>query len=683
MSAIKKIILILSLIFILNPITNIRVNANEINTEAVYVDGVNGNDDIGDGLTPETAVKSLSKAYEKAINGGTIFIVNKITVNKKITLDKTYYKEGEVTINIPNNKEVMIKRYVQPTLHESLTNFSKESYLLTMIEISSDGELTLEDIIIDGHNKDAENISASQNAKGVDSNGQIIVNGGILIVNNAEIRNNTYKASNLGSGIYNTAKCIINNGKIHDNKSSFGAGILSSSKLDDGLVIKNGEFYNNTTSKSGAALYIRYNGKITGGKYYNNTADASHIYIEGVVEMSNVEIYDNIATGSGGGIFVSSDGGKLLVRDSKIYNNIAKKFGGAIYANGNITVIDTEIYGNEAIDGGAITAMNLTVQGGKIYNNTATGNGGAIECYDPVSISGVEIYGNSAINGGGIWSFANLDISNVNIHDNTATGNGNGIYSGKNLIFKDNVKVDNNDIYLEDGTMILVSKELPENAEYLITPSDYTIGRVCVTIEDESKLASEVYSKFKLTPKDEYNLRPGDLNTKEEIKDNEIIISELYKISYVFENDEGKQIEVPDTIQKYWYEKATISTLELEKIGLIFEGWENRTDDEIEVYFGLEDITNINENMVLHATYKADPDYKEENNNDGTSGNNNVPNNSNNDSSNPVDINNQAIINTSNPKTSDNITIYVIVFIMALTLGLICIFTNKKIINKK
>ena len=167
------------------------------------------------------------------------------------------------------------------------------------------------------------------------------------------------------------------------------------------------------------------------------------------------------------------------------------------------------------------------------------------------------------------------------------------------------------------------------------------------------------------------------------IKDNEIIISELYKISYVFENDEGKQIEVPDTIQKYWYEKATISTLELEKIGLIFEGWENRKDDEIEVYFGLEDITNINENMVLHATYKADPDYKEENNNDGTSGNNNVPNNSNNDSSNPVDINNQAIINTSNPQTSDNITIYVIVFIMALTLGVICILANKKIINKK
>ena len=101
----KALILIICVLFIgLFVIQPYYVNAET--DLIIYVDGINGNDESGTGLNPSLAVKTLKKAYELLQTGGSIYIVNTISINEEMTITDTQYKDENKTINLQDNAKI-------------------------------------------------------------------------------------------------------------------------------------------------------------------------------------------------------------------------------------------------------------------------------------------------------------------------------------------------------------------------------------------------------------------------------------------------------------------------------------------------------------------------------------------------------------------------------------------------
>lgn len=109
----------------------------------IYVDGTRSAAS-GDGTEPSKAVKTLGEAYQKlaGTGGGTIYVVNPVTVSGTITLGRSY-TESSTTYNAGG--PVTIKRYSKPAA------FTTGSNTGTLINVTG-GTLTLaEGLTVDGH----------------------------------------------------------------------------------------------------------------------------------------------------------------------------------------------------------------------------------------------------------------------------------------------------------------------------------------------------------------------------------------------------------------------------------------------------------------------------------------------------------------------------------------------------
>lgn len=109
--------------------------------EAVYVDGVNG-DDGRDGATPETALKTMREAYEKIKGkGGVIYIVDTVSLAADTTLAGTYYQDETGTENrIEVSGTVFIRRY--DGNKNPLINIISGTTILSNIRINGKSETT-------------------------------------------------------------------------------------------------------------------------------------------------------------------------------------------------------------------------------------------------------------------------------------------------------------------------------------------------------------------------------------------------------------------------------------------------------------------------------------------------------------------------------------------------------------
>ena len=83
----------------------------------------------------------------------------------------------------------------------------------------------------------------------------------------------------------------------------------------------------------------------------------------------------------------------------------------------------------EVTAGASVTLRGLTISGG---NATGNGGGGILNS-GSLTITNSTLSGNSALNGGGIYNGGNLTITNSTLSGNTATGSGGGIYSNTDL----------------------------------------------------------------------------------------------------------------------------------------------------------------------------------------------------------------------------------------------------------
>jgi predicted outer membrane repeat protein len=134
----------------------------------------------------------------------------------------------------------------------------------------------------------------------------------------------------------------------------------------------------------------------------------------------------------GGGVYISS--GSLVLSDTQVISNTAVR-GGGIYANGDVTLIRTQIFSNFTYyRGGGIyqDEDNLTLIESQVANNTSTGGGGLYISARSVTLSRTEIISNSVHKrGGGIYLIAGtLTAKGGKIAENLAR-NGGGIFNAQ------------------------------------------------------------------------------------------------------------------------------------------------------------------------------------------------------------------------------------------------------------
>lgn len=141
----------------------------------------------------------------------------------------------------------------------------------------------------------------------------------------------------------------------------------------------------------------------------------------------NVEIYENSGPAAGGGVYLY--GGSVILRDSSIHDNTANLGGGVhgVLSNGyapNLSLpSNADVYDNQALAGDGF--------GGGIY--MSEGGISVADCSD--------IESNDAIDGGGVYlitSTVTIEGSCSEIQLNTATENGGGVYAQGSFVNLDN-----------------------------------------------------------------------------------------------------------------------------------------------------------------------------------------------------------------------------------------------------
>ena len=301
-----------------------------------------------------------------------------------------------------------------------------------------------------------------------------------------------------GGGIYvgENASLTMEGGQIAGNQATRGGGIFASDSAS--LILSGGEIRENS-AKSGGGLYLRCQADISACLIKDNVCEynGAGIYAEAdrdaQIILSSVDVLDNSSIGHGGGIYIKSCrmdmlsgsvsgnqvtaphacGGGVYVDEYagftmgvgvEISDNCAANSGGGVCISGgtpasDFTMEGGEIKGNTAINGGGIASTGVglfQILGGTIEDNSASGDGGGIYISFAFTrdvsklISSCSILNNSAVNyGGGIFlqgnSFIDVELCGDSVSGNSAL-DGGGVYVNEleNLKLSGTMKVDGN-----------------------------------------------------------------------------------------------------------------------------------------------------------------------------------------------------------------------------------------------
>lgn len=321
-----------------------------------------------------------------------------------------------------------------------------------------------------------------------------------------------------GGGIYvgENASLTMDGGCVTGNQATRGGGIFAAESAS--VCICGGEIEENS-AKSGGAVYLRCEADISACLIKGNVCEynGAGIYAEADREdqiiLSSVDIMDNSSAGHGGGIYIKNcrmnmlsgsvsgnsvtaphaSGGGVYVDEYagftmgdgvEIRDNSAANSGGGVCVSGgtpasDFTMEGGEIIGNSAVNGGGISSTGVglfQILGGEISDNSASGDGGGIYISFAFTrdvsklISGCAISGNSAVNyGGGIFlqgnSFIDVELCGDSVENNSAL-DGGGIYVNEleNLSLSGTMAVEGNqcsgrgpNLYLHSAETLSVS----------------------------------------------------------------------------------------------------------------------------------------------------------------------------------------------------------------------------------
>lgn len=158
------------------------------------------------------------------------------------------------------------------------------------------------------------------------------------------------------------------------------------------------------------------------------------------IVLSKCEIYGNIATYSGGGVYAGG-ATKIVLSDCYIYGNTATQSGGGVFAQStpleiinNCKIFENSTNNGYGYGGGGvlINGSTFTISNSEIYNNGSASQGGGLTTAADGTITECKIYRNNAPNGGGIFAVTasgmTIAVNRSEVTNNEATKNGGGIY---------------------------------------------------------------------------------------------------------------------------------------------------------------------------------------------------------------------------------------------------------------
>ncbi len=159
------------------------------------------------------------------------------------------------------------------------------------------------------------------------------------------------------------------------------------------------------------------------------------------IVLSKCEIYGNIATYSGGGVYAYG-ATKIVLSDCDIYENTATQSGGGVFAQStpleiinNCKIFENSTNNSLGWGGGGvlINGSTFTISNSEIYNNGSASQGGGLTTAADGTITECKIYRNNAPNGGGIFALTasgvvTIAVNRSEVTNNEATNNGGGIY---------------------------------------------------------------------------------------------------------------------------------------------------------------------------------------------------------------------------------------------------------------
>jgi CSLREA domain-containing protein len=217
----------------------------------------------------------------------------------------------------------------------------------------------------------------------------------LTLTHSAVISNTAFR----GGGVHNDGVMLVAQSVISGNAATLGGGIDSMHVL----TVQQSVVANNSAN-GGAGIYD------------------GHPYRGGSLTVEESLIADNV----GGGIQADSTAGyddPVTIRNSTIVRNTSAGWGGGIQAGTLLTIINTTIASNTAVNGGGLQVLGI----------------------DPVFITNTTISGNRATqNGGGIGTAFNpprIYLAHSTVVSNTADadggddGQGGGLYAFQRAAF--------------------------------------------------------------------------------------------------------------------------------------------------------------------------------------------------------------------------------------------------------
>ena len=383
-----------------------EVGGIEVTKPNLYVSN-NGNDETGIG-SKASPYKTIKKAYEEAQEESTIYIMDDIIQNE--------------TLNFNENKNITLTSY------GTTNSIIRGNNLIESIIYQTAGSLTLNSIVIDGNNIQANSALITLN----DETTTLNVNDNSILKNNNNTNNDNIKINWGGAINCYQGHLIINGGTISNNITARGAVIVF-----DNITINSGTISNNTSRLWGGGISCSGNCTMNGGTIDNNqvgTYSGGGINIDGTFTLNGGTISNNHVTQNGGGIRIGT--GTATINGGTIISNQSDKAGGGIFVDyeGSVIIKNGNISNNLAKEKGAgISAIGVvTLENAKIINNHTEDEGGGIyakgqKCV--ITIKGGTISNNKATQGGGVSIVhgATVTMTGGGISENEATTNVGGI----------------------------------------------------------------------------------------------------------------------------------------------------------------------------------------------------------------------------------------------------------------
>jgi predicted outer membrane repeat protein len=260
--------------------------------------------------------------------------------------------------------------------------------------------------------------------------------GGTLTVNNSLFENNT---STNGGAIYNDGcTTTIRNTTFRTNQAT-GAGGAIHNAFAAPLQV-NGSLFQANTALDGGGLFNDSGAAVTlhSVTFQSNTAGhGGGVENSGALTMTHGLLDGNLVTGSGGGLW--NLGGTVILRQTTVSNNSAYEGGGVNSYGSALEMQDVNIVGNVATGshggglyhvGGTAFITNATISGNMASASAANGGGIYQSSDDNMTLTNVTLANNQAgLFGGGFYHYGRYAVlTNVTLANNLAGAAGDAIY---------------------------------------------------------------------------------------------------------------------------------------------------------------------------------------------------------------------------------------------------------------